>query len=417
MDSTDWSAETDISVPIIISGIPDGQHTIKVIGRNSIGTWQEIASAVTYTWVIDTTPPIAALDNLPSLFTQDTSVQIFVSGDQVEVYKYNLDGSWSGEIDVSQDINESSLAEGEHTIAVIGADSLFNWQTIATSYTWTVDTLAPALDTASPANGQSISLTEIITIVFDESVDAASIILGGSLLDEPYDIAWSTTVFPDDTIILSPQGQWSPGINQTIIIDISDFAGNLLSGLTLGYDSRIGGGNVYVHASSGNDLSGDGSQGNPYQTIQKGVTEAEYMYNDAVVHVSEGSYSVNSDPNSDGDNSDGTYIVMADGISILGGYSQANWADNDPDLYVSIITDFATEGPMTEPPNRAVDCGSGLTSATILDGFTINGSPANLGYSAGIYCATSPTIQNNKIYGATGLVLKGLTRPGKFGPV
>ncbi len=50
-----WSEETPVSVPILLTGLRDGQsYTVYVRGRNSAGVWQEEPNA-SQTWTVDTT--------------------------------------------------------------------------------------------------------------------------------------------------------------------------------------------------------------------------------------------------------------------------------------------------------------------------------------------------------------------------
>jgi len=74
----------------------------------------------------------------------------------VVVYKYKLDnGSYSAELNVSVPITLSSLAEGSHSVSVIGRDLAGNWQAEANAgtATWIVDLTAPALSVSALADG------------------------------------------------------------------------------------------------------------------------------------------------------------------------------------------------------------------------------------------------------------------------
>jgi hypothetical protein len=90
---------------------------------------------------IDKTAPTAICPNGPSGLTSDQSFVIAVAGDDVVQYRYQLDNNGFGEItDISQDIILSGLAEGEHTLHVIGCDSVGNWQSEidATVLSWEI---------------------------------------------------------------------------------------------------------------------------------------------------------------------------------------------------------------------------------------------------------------------------------------
>ncbi|MDH5718008.1 MAG: NHL repeat-containing protein [Spirochaetia bacterium] len=184
LDGGTWSAETDISTVLSLSSLIEGSHTINVIGKNSIGTWQETASSTNYTWVIiSTTLPSAVLLNLPDSLTVDNTALITVSGSGVVAYKYSLDGgAWSSETDVSIPINLSGLSDGIHTISVIGKNSIDAWQETASStdYTWEVNTSRPTAvlsnlpSTVSVSDTASISVSGSGVVAYKYSLDGGA---------------------------------------------------------------------------------------------------------------------------------------------------------------------------------------------------------------------------------------------------
>ncbi|MBF0300337.1 MAG: hypothetical protein HQK51_16580 [Oligoflexia bacterium] len=52
LDNETWSNEANINTPIKRSALNLGDHTLKVIGKNFVGTWQNIAEATTHSWKI-----------------------------------------------------------------------------------------------------------------------------------------------------------------------------------------------------------------------------------------------------------------------------------------------------------------------------------------------------------------------------
>ena len=55
LDGGVFSAETDVATSIVLAGLSDGEHSVRVIGRNEIGVLQqEAAAAVSKTWNVDT---------------------------------------------------------------------------------------------------------------------------------------------------------------------------------------------------------------------------------------------------------------------------------------------------------------------------------------------------------------------------
>ena len=55
LDGGAWSAETSITTPVSLAGLSLGAHTLSVVGKNSLGLWQDTASATTATWTVTAT--------------------------------------------------------------------------------------------------------------------------------------------------------------------------------------------------------------------------------------------------------------------------------------------------------------------------------------------------------------------------
>ncbi len=134
----------------------------------------------------------------------------------------------------------------------------------------------------------------------------------------------------------------------------------------------------YVHPSGTNLAGTTGTSDDPFQTIDYAILRAG-ADGHAAVHVAAGVY---SGP-----------IALAEGISLYGGYSATNWNDrnnldrNNP-TYQTIIT---------LPGGNAINAAGPITSATVVDGFTLRGRTAFVN-SAG----SSPLISNNTIEGLSG---------------
>ncbi|MFC1671140.1 hypothetical protein ACFL20_12185 [Spirochaetota bacterium] len=93
IDGSVWGIETDIAVPISLTGLSEGAHTLKIIGKETGGKWQEINNASVFSWTVDLSPPTAQLLGVPESITQTTSADITVGGLDVVSYKYSLNGS------------------------------------------------------------------------------------------------------------------------------------------------------------------------------------------------------------------------------------------------------------------------------------------------------------------------------------
>jgi len=150
-------------------------------------------------------------------------------------------------------------------------------------------------------------------------------------------------------------------------------------------------GTIYVSIDTGSD-SNPGTKTEPMQTIEAAI---DYLENNSVegrVNVAEGTYTY--------DYSSGEFIQVVEGISLYGGYN-LDFSTRDVDLYETIIVDISANGGIFENPNRPVDVPPGVTTETIIDGFTIQGGGGSV--SAAVFCyQSSPTVSNNRINGGTG---------------
>ena len=162
LDDGSYGNEILIADQIVLTGLTEGTHTVYVLGRDAAGTWQ--TEPTTATWTVDTQAPTATISGTPLSPTNQTGATLTVSGEGVTHYKYKLDtGSYSAEIPVSTPIELTGLGNGSHTVSVMGRDITGNWQSVATTATWEVDTLAPAAgisgQPSSPTKVNSATLT------------------------------------------------------------------------------------------------------------------------------------------------------------------------------------------------------------------------------------------------------------------
>jgi len=146
-------------------------------------------------------------------------------------------------------------------------------------------------------------------------------------------------------------------------------------------ESCMGGRGTFVSALTGDDLN-PGTRALPVRTIGQGTRNAQMLGLPQTVVVAEGSY--------------GEKVIMVGGVTLLGGYqcsaSPCSWLRSPPAFIATIVnTDF-----------EGVFAGAGVTAATVIDGFHIDGrsGTATTPGSAGITVrGGSPTISGNKIVG------------------
>jgi vibriolysin len=150
LDAGSYSAETAVATPITLTSLGEGTHAVSVLGKDSAGNWQ--TNPTTASWVVDLTPPTAAITGTPASPTNATSATLTVGGADVLSYKYRLDvGSYSAETAVVTPITLTSLGDGTHAVSVLGKDRAGNWQVTPTTVSWTVELPPVTTLTTNPA--------------------------------------------------------------------------------------------------------------------------------------------------------------------------------------------------------------------------------------------------------------------------
>ena len=125
----------------------DGTWYLHVQAKDAAGNESDI---MTVSAVLDNTAPFTTISGTPVNPTNSTTAVLLVSSSDAISYRYELDDEgYSEEIALTAQISLSSLAEGNHTLSVVGKDTAGNWppNCVAPTYvTWTVDTtsLPPA---------------------------------------------------------------------------------------------------------------------------------------------------------------------------------------------------------------------------------------------------------------------------------
>ncbi len=123
------------SSPKAYSSLASGTHVFHVKAIDPAGN---VSSAVSYSWVIDTTPPTISITSGPSGYVQSTNANFtFSSADSTATFQCKLDG---GSYAVcTSPTGYSSLSPGQHTFYVFAIDDLGN-QSSPAHRSWTVDT-------------------------------------------------------------------------------------------------------------------------------------------------------------------------------------------------------------------------------------------------------------------------------------
>jgi hypothetical protein len=135
--------------PKSYSGLADGSHTFDVKARDSISNE---SAPTSYTWTVDTTPPITTLFSTPSNPSNQTTATFGFVASELSSFQCKLDGG--AFVACSSPQTYFALAGGSHTFQVKATDQAGNTGAPA-SYTWTVDTTPPGITLTSPANGDT----------------------------------------------------------------------------------------------------------------------------------------------------------------------------------------------------------------------------------------------------------------------
>ena len=143
----DWSATLTSTQ---VQALGEGTITITVSGTDTGGN----AGSGTKTVVYDTTAPTATTSGQPTGTNNTTTLAVTVAGTGVTHYKHKVVAGttcsatgYGNETAVGTNITDSisSLSDGSVVLCVLGRDAAGNWQSSATSASWTKDVVAPTI--------------------------------------------------------------------------------------------------------------------------------------------------------------------------------------------------------------------------------------------------------------------------------
>ncbi|ASD63287.1 hypothetical protein [Bdellovibrio bacteriovorus] len=130
------------------SGLLDGGHIFKVRARDTAGN---DGVAVSYSWTINTSTPMASISHNPEPITKLTTASFEFAavpppGGSIVGYQCSLNGgTWAA---CSSPKNYSALSAGSQQFSVRSVDNNSNVSTAAV-YNWLIDTTAPVLSVSS----------------------------------------------------------------------------------------------------------------------------------------------------------------------------------------------------------------------------------------------------------------------------
>jgi len=175
--SVDGFSGSDSSYTFNVLPLTNGEITIKVLAemaQDLSGNYNTKSNTISV--VYDNVAATAAIvAGAPASSTNSNGADITVGGTDVTHYQYKLDGgSYGAETLVGTHITLSGLANGSHTLYVIGRDAAGNWQaeSSATTHTWTVDTQAPTVNITAPVSGNKVNASTKIIFTDSEPTNA-----------------------------------------------------------------------------------------------------------------------------------------------------------------------------------------------------------------------------------------------------
>jgi len=137
--SLDGAAFTACASPVKFSGLADGLHAFEVRATDRAENVEP--TPVSYTWTINTVPPVTKIESEPSALSNVKSSSFAFVADEASTFECSLDGSAFKKC-VSP-VTFTGLADGSHTFAVRATDRAGNVEPTPVSYAWRIDTVPP----------------------------------------------------------------------------------------------------------------------------------------------------------------------------------------------------------------------------------------------------------------------------------
>jgi hypothetical protein len=253
----DASAFTTCTSPKTYAGLGDGNHTFQVEAADAAGN---TSAAASYTWTVDTTPPVTTLSSTPpSLSNQRTASFGFFANEQSTFQCKRDTGAF---VACTSPTVYTGLADGSHTFQVKATDQAGNIaQTV--SYSWAIDATAPTVTLISPANGDTRAEWPTVTgaggtASGDTATVTVSIYSGSSATGTPLQTL-APTVGQNGTYAVTVTAPLNPG-TYTAQTEQTDTAGNVGSSaantFTVGDPQILAAGDIAYCATDGASRTG-----------------------------------------------------------------------------------------------------------------------------------------------------------------
>ena len=166
--SLDGSAFTSCSTSKTYSALADGSHTFQVRATDAAGNTDPTPAS--YTWTIDTTPPVTTIGpTTPPANTSSTTATFDLgSNEPGSTFECRLDGGPYSPCTTPK--TYTALADGSHVFDVRATDPAGNVDTSPATYIWTIDTVAPSTPMlVSPADATLTNALPQLRARFDDA--------------------------------------------------------------------------------------------------------------------------------------------------------------------------------------------------------------------------------------------------------
>jgi hypothetical protein len=140
---------TACTSPVSYSNLTETRHTFSVRAKDPAGNVDPTPASAS--WTVDMTPPDTSLENRPPALSNSPSATFTFSSEEGASFECKLDASAFAPC--TSPTTYSALTDGSHTFQVRARDTAGHFDPSPDTYTWTVDTTAPATTiNAQPPN-------------------------------------------------------------------------------------------------------------------------------------------------------------------------------------------------------------------------------------------------------------------------
>jgi len=175
--TADASGNWSYTIPAGSPGLTDGSHSVTAKQTDAAGNTGPVAVPENE-FTVDGTLPSTTIETKPPLVSNSTTAEFTFSSDKSPVtYECTLDGAL---VSCTAALKLENLAEGSHTLTVRAVDELGHKDPSPETYTWTVDTVAPAAPVVvAPAEGSEQTTSTPVISGTAEPGSTVTVIIDG----------------------------------------------------------------------------------------------------------------------------------------------------------------------------------------------------------------------------------------------